>query len=435
MKRFFHGGIHPSGNKDLAGSGAPTPAPIPAEVIIPLRQHIGAPCRPLVRMGDSVLMGQKIGDGDGLCVPVHASVSGKVIAIEPRPFPAGGEIESIVIENDYLDTPAGEMVAHEDLSDLTEDQMIHIIREAGIVGMGGATFPTNVKADVEAGTVEVLIANACECEPYITADDALLCTYPDQVMRGLTALAKILKPNRTVLAVEDNKPEAIAAIRAQAAEDKSDIEILVLPTRYPQGAEKQLIKAATGREVPAGKLPKDVGCVVFNAATCASVYKAIYDGEPITRRIVSITGEGIREPKNYIVRIGTPFSMLVAAAGGLMQEDTRVIAGGPMMGTAQKTLDVPVTKGVNSILCMKAEQEQPAVACIRCGRCVAACPMNLMPLYLYQLSEEGEMEELKSFRLFDCIECGCCAYVCPSYLPLTDRFRKAKRVVKEGEKV
>jgi len=434
MKRFFHGGIHPPGNKDLTGIGAPTPAPIPAEVIIPLRQHIGAPCKPLVSVGDTVCRGQKIGDGDGLCVPVHASVSGRVTAIEPRPVPTGGETLCVIIENDYLDTPAGELTAYSDLSALTDEEFLSIIREAGIVGMGGATFPTNIKAAVEDGTVEVLIANACECEPYITADDALLSTYPDQVAKGLAALAKILKPRRTVLAVEDNKPAAIAAIRRELAEGKDGIELCILPTRYPQGAEKQLIRAVTGREVPAGKLPKDVGCAVFNAATCASVYKAVYDGEPITRRIVSVTGEGIKHPRNYIVRIGTPFSLLVEAAGGFTAEQVSVIAGGPMMGLAQSTLDVPVIKGTNAILCRRAEDQKPSTACIRCGKCAAACPMNLLPLYLYQAAEEGDVAELLTFRLADCIECGCCTYTCPAYLPLTDRFRSAKCTVKEGRK-
>ncbi|MBQ3109439.1 MAG: electron transport complex subunit RsxC [Clostridia bacterium] len=431
MKRFFHGGIHLPGRKELAGNGAPTPAPIPKEVILPLHQHIGVPCKPLVSAGDPVWMGQKIGDGEGLCVPVHASVSGRVIAVEKRPVPAGGEALCIVIENDGLDTPARELHKNDAPLRMPAAELLAIIREAGIVGMGGAGFPTNIKAAVEGG-IGMLIVNACECEPYITADDALLCSCPERVLKGLAVLSRILHAEHAVLAVEDNKPDAIAAIRKELRQDV--VKLCILPARYPQGAERQLIRAVTGREVPIGKLPKDVGCAVFNAATCAAVCDAVYDGEPLIRRIVSVTGEGIKTPKNYSVRIGTPFSVLTEAAGGFLAEEVTVIAGGPMMGIAQSTLDVPVTKGIGAILCRRVEKRQRAAVCIRCGKCVAVCPMNLMPLYLYQGAEEGDAQALERFRLSDCIECGCCSYTCPVSLPLTERFRGAKSAVKEGQK-
>ena len=432
MKHLFFGGVHPADSKELTGRGIPAPAPIPAQVVIPLRQHIGAPCTPLVKPGDTVGLGQKLGDGEGLCVPVHASVSGLVTAVEPRPHPGGGQVLSVVIENDYQDTPASALEPHLDLSGLTKEEIVSIIGEAGIVGMGGATFPTDVKTVAGMGRVDTLIANACECEPYITADDALLCTYPEQVLRGMGVLMAVLEPKRAVLAVEDNKSEAVGILKKQM-ETFPGIELLVLPTRYPQGAEKQLIQAVTGRQVPPGALPKDVGCAVFNAATFASIYKAVYEGEPVTRRIVTVTGEGVREPKNLIVRIGTPFSEVIAAAGGLTGDVWKVLSGGPMMGVAQADLAVPVVKGTNAVLCLSRAQDREGAhpQCIRCAKCVTACPMSLQPLYLYRFEQAGDLTALRRLNLTDCIECGCCAYVCPGRLPLVESFRAGKRAVKE----
>ena len=432
MKHLFFGGVHPADRKELTGRGIPAPAPIPAQVVIPLRQHIGAPCTPLVKPGDTVGLGQKLGDGEGLCVPVHASVSGLVTAVEPRPHPGGGQMLSVVIENDYQDTPASALEPHLDLSGLTKEEIVSIIGEAGIVGMGGATFPTDVKTVAGMGRVDTLIANACECEPYITADDALLCTYPEQVLRGMGVLMAVLEPKRAVLAVEDNKSEAVGILKKQM-ETFPGIELLVLPTRYPQGAEKQLIQAVTGRQVPPGALPKDVGCAVFNAATFASIYKAVYEGEAVTRRIVTVTGEGVREPKNLIVRIGTPFSEVIAAAGGLTGDVWKVLSGGPMMGVAQADLAVPVVKGTNAVLCLSRAQDREGAhpQCIRCAKCVTACPMSLQPLYLYRFEQAGDLTALRRLNLIDCIECGCCAYVCPGRLPLVESFRAGKRAVKE----
>ena len=432
MKHLFFGGVHPADRKELTGRGIPAPAPIPAQVVIPLRPHIGAPCTPLVKPGDTVGLGQKLGDGEGLCVPVHASVSGLVTAVEPRPHPGGGQVLSVVIENDYQDTPASALEPHLDLSGLTKEEIVSIIGEAGIVGMGGATFPTDVKTVAGMGRVDTLIANACECEPYITADDALLCTYPEQVLRGMGVLMAVLEPKRAVLAVEDNKSEAVGILKKQM-ETFPGIELLILPTRYPQGAEKQLIQAVTGRQVPPGALPKDVGCAVFNAATFASIYKAVYEGEPVTRRIVTVTGEGVREPKNLIVRIGTPFSEVIAAAGGLTGDVWKVLSGGPMMGVAQADLAVPVVKGTNAVLCLSRAQDREGAhpQCIRCAKCVTACPMSLQPLYLYRFEQAGDLTALRRLNLIDCIECGCCAYVCPGRLPLVESFRAGKRAVKE----
>lgn len=435
MSKMFFGGIHPEGRKELSAGHVPTPAPIPAQVVIPLLQHIGGSCEPLVKVGDAVKMGQKIGDGEGLCVPVHASVSGIVTAIEKRLHPNGQEVLSIVIENDYQDTPDEYEVPHLNGQDLDPEEIVTIIREAGIVGMGGATFPTDVKALSSMGKVDTLIANACECEPYITADDILLCTYPEQVILGMKLLMKVLNPERAVIAVEDNKQEAIRVLREKLKEEPS-IELAVLPTRYPQGAEKQLIQAVTGRQVPPESLPVSVGCVVFNAATYASAYKAVYEGQPLTRRIVTVTGEAVKDPRNFIARIGTPFSELIEAAGGLTDDAYKVIAGGPMMGVAQKNLTAPVVKGTNAVLALsravKEENEHPT--CIRCGTCLTVCPMKLQPLYLYRYEAVRDVEALKRLNLVDCISCGCCSYACPGRLPLAERFKEGKKLLKEGKK-
>ena len=432
MKKRFFGGVHPAGKKELTSRGAAVPAPIPPQVIIPLRQHIGAFCKPLVQVGDRVKVGQKIGDGDGLCVPVHASVSGTVVAIEKRPHISGTEVEAIVIENDYLDTQADHMTAWPDPTVLDRDQLLNIIREAGIVGMGGATFPTDVKANVPLGQIDTVIVNACECEPYITADDTLMCTYPEQILKGLQIVERVAQPQRVVLAVEDNKPAAIKELKKYLPQ-YPNVELVVLPTRYPQGSEKQLIVAVTGRELPSGKLPKDVGCVVFNAATYASIYAAVCEGRPLTSRIVSVTGEGINKPQNFIVRLGTPFSFLIDAAGGLKEETVKVIAGGPMMGTAQTHLDGSVVKGTNGIVCLTEMVAPQNLTCIRCGKCADHCPMQLQPLYLFRFETVGDYEELKRLHVMDCMECGCCSYGCPAKLPLVDRIRQAKKAIREGK--
>lgn len=429
-KQTFWGGVHPAGRKELS-SGAPLEdCPPPREVVIPLLQHIGKPCTPLVKAGDHVDMGQKIGDGEGLCVPVHASVSGTVKAVEPRSHPSGQPHLAVVIENDFQNTYHSAVPPCADTDALDADALIRRIREAGLVGMGGATFPTDIKANI--GKVETLIANACECEPYITADDALLCTDADQAIRGLRLLRQLLKPRRTVIAIEDNKERAVS-ILTDKLKQQDEVELVVLPTRYPQGAEKQLIQAVTGRQVPPGHLPFSVGCAVFNAGTVAAVYRAVYEGKPVTKRIVTVTGEGVKEPKNLIVRIGTPFAQVIEAAGGLTEDACKVLSGGPMMGTAQGELAAPVLKGTNAVLCLTSANPTPErPVCIRCSKCVEVCPMHLQPLYLYRYEAARNLDALQALHVTDCIECGCCSYTCPGQLPLTERFRAAKQALKEG---
>ena len=433
MKRLFFGGIHPKYNKEMSTRVTTFHTITPKQLVIPLQQHIGAPCNPLVSVGDHVLRGQKIGDGEGLCVPVHASVSGTVVAIEPRPHTSGRMVNAVIIDNDFQDTPIAMTGNDLPLEQLDADDILHHIREAGIVGMGGAAFPGNVKALSAMGNVDTMIANACECEPYITADDSLLRTNPEHVLEGMQILAQVLKPNRMVLAVEDNKAEAIEKVNG-LLKDFPGIELAVLPTRYPQGAEKQLIQSLTGREVPPGQLPVSVGCAVFNVSTFAAIYRAVRLGLPLIQRIVTISGEAIAEPQNFIVRIGTPFHDLIEVAGGLHDKTERVISGGPMMGIAQSDLAVPVIKATNSILCLLKDQNGAAEnpVCLRCGKCVAVCPMRLHPLYMYRFTNAGKVEELKRLNVLDCIECGSCAFTCPGKLPLVERFRKGKQMVREA---
>ena len=361
-------------------------------------------------------------------MPVHASVSGVVTAIEQRPHPTLGKCLAIVIENDFQDTTLpGEIPT-------STEEILDTIRNAGIVGMGGAAFPGNVKALSAMGNVDTLIANACECEPYITADDSLLRTNPEHVLEGMLIMKELLEPKRLVLAVEDNKAEAIAKVR-ELLKDYPAVELAVLPTRYPQGAEKQLIQSLTGREVPPGKLPTHVNCAVFNVSTFAAIYRAVKLGVPLTQRIVTISGEAIAEPQNFVVRIGTPLRDLVEAAGGLNELTERVICGGPMMGVAQSDLDAPVVKATNSILCLLKDKNGAAEnpVCLRCGKCVNVCPMRLQPLYMYRYVNAGRVDELERLNVMDCIECGSCSFTCPGKLPLVEKFREGKKMLKEAK--
>ena len=436
MKSLFFGGIHPADRKELSAFAELKPVNAPKQVTIPMSQHIGNHCTPMVAVGDYVKKGQKIGDGEGLCVPVHASVSGKVVAIEPRRHPNGREVLSVVIENDFLDELDTTMAAHDDYSTLSDDEIIDIIREAGIVGMGGATFATNIKAASSMEKVNTLIANACECEPYITSDDMLLRTYPQQVLEGMRIICQVLNPERVVLAVEANKKNAIEVLKKELADEKR-IELLVLPTRYPQGAEKQLVQTVTGKEIAPGQLPASVGAAVFNVATFAYTFRAVCKGRPVTERIVTVSGEAINNPGNFTTRIGTSFSDMIEGAGGLKEDAWKVIAGGPMMGLAQEDLTASTVKGTNSILCLTNAQNGEAkgdVTCIRCGECLKVCPMNLQPLYMYAYEKKQDINALNHLNVMDCIECGCCSYACPGKLPLVERFRNGKRLVREGAK-
>ena len=436
MAHTFKGGIHPDDKKSATSGKAIELLPAPAQVVLPMSMHIGRPCEPLVKVGDHVYLGQKIADSQApVCAPIHASVSGTVVAVEPRPFSFGTNIMSIVIENDFRNTSVPMEENNLPLEQMENDDILHAIREAGIVGMGGAAFPGNVKALSAMGNVDTLIANGCECEPYITADDTLLRTNPKDVLEGMLILRNLLDPQRTVLAVEDNKTEAIAELK-KLLPAFPDIELCILPTRYPQGSEKQLIQAVTGRQVPPGQLPVKVGCAVFNVSTFAAICRAATEGKALTERIVTVSGEAIAQPQNFLVPIGTSFHDLIEVAGGLHDKTERVISGGPMMGAAQSDLAVPVIKATNSVLCLLKDVNGAAEnpVCLRCGKCVTVCPMRLQPLYMYRFVGAGRVDELNRMNLLDCMECGSCAFTCPGKLPLVETFRKGKQMVREAQK-
>lgn len=423
----FFGGVHPNDKKSLSCEAAIERLPAPKQVVIPMNMHIGAPCKPLVKKGDLVTVGQKIGDNTGLCVPVHASVSGKVVAVEPRPHPNGTNVMSVVIENDFQDTLCPDVVKPENPDALTSEELTRLIHEAGIAGMGGATFPTDVKISSGMGKLDTIIVNAAECEPYITSDDRLLRETPDRVIGGLRVLLKVFGLEKGYIGIEANKKTAISVLQEKCPAG-GDIVVQVLKTRYPQGAEKQLIQTVTGRQVPPGGLPAAVGCGVFNAATCAAIYDAVYEGMPLVRRGVTVTGGAIKTPKNFIAPIGTPYTDLIAAADGFKEQPYKVLTGGPMMGLTQFDLSVPVIKGTNAVTCFtqKDKCEVAVPHCIRCGRCVSVCPMHLMPLYLYQAERKDDIDALNKRNIGDCIECGSCAYICPARIPLVQSFKNAK---------
>ena len=434
MAFSFFGGVHPRENKWYACDKEIQLFPEPDILVIPMQQHIGAPCKPLVKKGDLVTVGQKIGDNQGLCVPVHSSVSGKVKAVEARPHTNGSRVMSVVIENDHKGTvcPDCKPRTEEDVEMLSPEELIAIIREGGIVGMGGATFPTHVKLSGGIGKVDTVIINAGECEPYITSDDRLCREMPEELISGLKVIMQILGLKEGHIGIEDNKPEAISALKAHLSKDDGII-IDVLPAKYPQGAEKQLIYAVTGREVPSGGLPAAVGCAVFNAATCKAIHDVVYNGMPLVKRIVTVSGDISMDAKNLLVPIGTSFIDLMDCAG-FSENPYKVLSGGPMMGAAQYDLTVPVIKGVNAITMLGKANNffVEDSRCLRCGKCIAVCPMKLMPVMMYKAMQSGDIQEMKDSNLMDCIECGSCAYICPACVPLVLGFRSAKQVMRSA---
>ena len=428
--RFF-GGVHPKENKHYSENQRIQAFPAPDLLVIPMTQHIGAPCRPLVKKGDLVTKGQKIGDNEGLCVPVHASVSGKVKSVEMKAHTNGTTVTSVVIENDHLDTLCKDIKprTQEEVDALTPSELIAIIREAGVVGMGGATFPTHVKLSGGIGKVDTVIVNAGECEPYITSDDRICQEMPEELVQGLLIIMKIFGLKEGHIGIEDNKPEAARQLRRACID--TGVVVDVLPAKYPQGAEKQLIYAVTGREIPSGALPAAVGCAVFNAATCKAIYDAVYKGMPLIERVVTVSGDIVMEPKNLLVPIGTSFNDLFEAVG-TSENPYKVLSGGPMMGAAQYDLSVPTIKGVNAITILghKNKYSVEESRCLRCGKCIDACPMKLMPVLMYKAMQSGDVEEMKASNMMDCIECGCCAYTCPASVPLVLGFRSGKHIIR-----
>lgn len=429
MLKTFKGGIHPPYNKELTNSKPIEKATLPKKVIIPMGMHIGAPSEPIVKVGDMVKKGQKIGEAKSfVSVPVHASISGKVTAVEPRPWPGGGLMMSVVIESDGKDELDDSITPPKPLSQLSPDEIKNLIREAGITGLGGAGFPTQVKLSFPPEkNVDTIIINAAECEPYITADHRLLLERPDDVVLGIEAIMKATGIKRAFIGIEDNKLDAVESIK-KTIKDKEGIEVVVLATKYPQGGEKQLIKAVTGREVPSGGLPMDAGVIVNNAGTCAAIANTLKTGLPLIERITTVTGSGIKEPKNLLIRIGTPLIDIIEQCGGFKGTPGKVLMGGPMMGLAQSTLDAPAIKGTSGLLVLEKHDVhlfEPS-PCIKCARCVDACPINLLPTTIAKFAQKNMWNEAELYHAMDCVECGCCSYVCPAHIPLTQHIRIAK---------
>lgn len=433
MAFSFFGGVHPKDNKAYTRDLPVQQFPAPDTLVVSMSQHIGVPCEPLVKKNDPVKKGQKIGDNTGLCVPVHAPVSGTVKAVEARPHSSGVTVMSVVIENDHQDTLCEDIQprTQEQVNALSAQELIGIIREAGIVGMGGASFPTHVKLSGGIGKIDTIIVNAGECEPYITSDDRLCREMPKELISGIQIIMKILGLQEAHIGIEDNKPEAIRALKANVAD--SGVIVDVLPAKYPQGAEKQLIQAITGRQVPSGGLPAEVGCAVINAATCKAIHDAVYEGMPLIQRIVTVSGDILMEPKNLMVPIGTSYNDLLEACGH-SERPYKVLSGGPMMGIAQFDLSVPTIKACNAITILgrKNRFSVKDPHCIRCGKCIDVCPMHLMPVLMYKALYSNEIEEMNQTHLMDCCECGCCAYNCPAGVPLVLAFRSGKQKLRDA---
>ncbi len=429
MTRTFKGGIHPPYNKEITKNKSIQEAKLPELVVIPMSQHVGAPCEPIVKPGDQVKKGQKIGEARAfVSAPIHASLSGKVIAVEPRPHSNGGMVMSVVISSDGKDEVFEGVKPPGKIENLSPEDIKNFIREAGIVGMGGAGFPTQVKLSPPPDkAIDTIIVNGAECEPYLTADHRLMLERPDDVVLGLEAIMKATGVKKGYIAIEENKPDAIDAID-KVVNGREDMKVVSLLTKYPQGGEKQLIEAVTGRQVPSGGLPMDVHVIVDNAGTCAAIANYLKTGMPLVDRITTVTGTGVKKPKNLLLRIGTPVMDVIEQCGGFDGELGKIIMGGPMMGQAQAEQQVPVIKGTSGILVMKKgdveyTEQSP---CIRCARCVDACPIHLLPTNIGRLAERGMWTEAESNHALDCIECGCCAYECPAHIPLTQLIRLAK---------
>lgn len=429
-KLTFVGGIHPYDGKELS-KDKPIKAVLPkGDLVYPLSQHIGAPAKPIVEKGEHVLTGQMIAEAGGfVSAPIYATVSGTVKAIEPRRVVTGDNVMSIVIENDgkyeEVEYPAGKP-----LEEMTKAEIIERVKNAGIVGMGGAGFPTFIKlSPKEPEKIEYVIANCAECEPYLTSDYRRMIEEPEKLVEGLKISLRLFDNARGILAVEDNKPDCVEILK-KLTKDEPRISVKALKTKYPQGAERQLIFATTGRKINSSMLPADAGCVVNNVDTIVAIYHVVIEGKPLMNRIVTVTGDAIADPRNFIVRIGTNYHELIEEAGGFQKEPVKIISGGPMMGFGIFDLDVPTTKTASALLCLTEDDvsKMEPSACINCGRCVEVCPSRILPRMLADYAENYNEEAFLSHDGMECCECGCCSYVCPAKRPLTQTIKSMRKM-------
>jgi len=430
-KLTFLGGVHPRDGKELSKDAQVIEVLPQGDLVYPLSQHIGAPANPIVKKGDRVLVGQLIGEAEGfVSANIHASVSGTVKAIEPRTVANGSKIMSVIVENDglYEEAPLLETTETEE-----KEQILDLIRQAGIVGMGGAGFPTHVKlAPKDASAIEYIIVNGAECEPYLTSDYRRMLDTPELIVEGLELVLKLFINAKGIIAVEDNKKDCIKKLTAAAAEN-SRIEVVTVKTKYPQGGERALIFATTGRKINSDMLPSDVGCIVNNLDTIYEIRRAVVERKPLISRLVTLTGDAVVNPANFLVRLGTNHQEVAEAAGGFHCEPEKIISGGPMMGVAMYTLDVPVTKGSSAILAMKedevAKAQQQETNCINCGRCVSGCPGRVIPSRLADFAKQRNREMFEKYQGMECCECGCCSYICPAKRNLTQAIKTYRREI------
>ena len=429
MFRPFKGGVHPDYMK--SPEIPLTVIAPPEQSIVPMAQHIGPPCKPLVGVGDYVKMGQKIGDNDApLSVPIHSPVSGKVVAIEPRRHPLGDKILSVVIENDGLDTAEFmQPLSEDELSD--PEAILQRIREAGIVGLGGAMFPTAFKIRSGIGKVDKLIINGAECEPYLNGDHLTMLNYPEQLLRGIELARTASRLDTAYYGIETNKQDAIDLLNSFHPENYG---VTIVPEKpiYPQGAERMQVKTVTGREVKFGGIPSSVGCNVISTRTCYAIYQACCEGRPLTERIITAAGSALRAPVNAVVRFGTPLGYIAGQCGGFVKTPKKLVLGGPMMGICASGLDVPTIKGTAGVLFFTEEEDghQENPECLRCGKCLEVCPMRLEPTFMYMYFTKGNYEMMEKLHVLNCFECGSCSYNCPAGLPLTHSFKTAKLALK-----
>ena len=426
----FKGGIHPDAHKELTCHKPIQVMPVPDVLYLPLSMHWNRPCDPVVKPGDRVLIGQVIADSaDPIPVPIHSPVSGTVKKIEQHESVSSGKKPMIVIENDHLDEFHPSVQPLPNWREKTPEELIDFVRAKGMVGMGGAAFPTHFKLKSVLGKIDTLIVNAAECEPYLTCDHRVLLEHYDTLLLGIQVIMHILGQKRAYLAFEENKKDCEAGLHKYMRDNNiRGIETVILHNKYPQGYEKQLVKVVTGREIPSRGLPGDVGCAIFNTQTMSAIGEAINTGLPLVQRIVTVTGDAIAKPTNLEVRLGTPLAAVIEAAGGFSKDPRIIICGGPMMGSLQYSLDAVIVKATNGVIAMHEVEPRPkhAPVCIRCGRCVAVCPMRLEPIYMNMYANARDYEGLERYHLRDCMECGSCAYICPARIPLVENFRIAK---------